>query len=387
MPPYAAELETWWLGTGYEALKQLVNDESDDLNSRQCGFAQQMQTRLLAFDNDQTIQASLQTTWPAIRAARGVDYDANSRKNSKYIASNIFRKPKDGGIDFERAMDGLGYLDAIEIRRLRLLEATHAAMETILPTESQLQMLQELDRTSTANFRLLHAGFRACILIKELTRDSEYRKEIPQIMGMLNALVPSDVFLEDEDDVDPTPHSPSLRDSIRFSVFEHLMSESPFSPQLQEIVKMKLSSWCEVPGYPQARDAMVRYCEEFKKLEDTSRSSGFSANATQGASAIFTTATPNDNQDSAPTTPLSPWVLSTSHPLLKGMPGREMSPAKTDGALFSQDLSAPPVLSYPDSLSKTEFFQHPFTRKLDMSPIEQAALGLILPREIDSRDF
>jgi len=258
------------------------------------------------------------------------------------------------------------------------------------------------------------------ILIKELTRDSEYRKEIPQIMGMLNALVPSDVFLEDEDDVDPTPHSPSLRDSIRFSVFEHLMSESPFSPQLQEIVKMKLSSWCEVPGYPQARDAMVRYCEEFKKLEgmclaimndlerksfsigsyhvasptsstlfdtDTSRSSGFSANATQGASAIFTTATPNDNQDSAPTTPLSPWVLSTSHPLLKGMPGREMSPAKTDGALFSQDLSAPPVLSYPDSLSKTEFFQHPFTRKLDMSPVEQAALGLILPREIDSRDF
>jgi hypothetical protein len=163
MPPYAAELETWWLGTGYEALKQLVDDESDDLNSRQCGFAQQMKTRLLAFDNDQTIQASLQTTWPAIRAARGVDYDANSRRNSKYIASNIFRKPKDGGINFERAMDGLGYLDAIEIRRLRLLEATRTAMETISPTESQRQMLQELDRTSSANFRLLHAGFRACV--------------------------------------------------------------------------------------------------------------------------------------------------------------------------------------------------------------------------------
>ncbi|KAG5809278.1 hypothetical protein H9Q74_005662 [Fusarium xylarioides] len=256
MPPYPAELETWWLGIGYEALKQLVNDESDDLNSRQCGFAQQMQTRLLAFDNDQTIQASLQTTWPAIRAARGVDYDANSRKNSKYIAYNIFRKPHDEGIDFERAMDGLGYLDAIEIRRLRLLEATHAAMETISPTESQLQMLQELDRTSTANFRLLHAGFRACILIEELTKDSECRKEIPQIMGMFNALVPSDVFLEDEDDVDPTPHSPGLRDSVRFSVFEHLMSDHPFSPQHQEIIKMKLSGWCEVSGYPQARDAM-----------------------------------------------------------------------------------------------------------------------------------
>ncbi|KAF9777570.1 hypothetical protein IL306_004367 [Fusarium sp. DS 682] len=417
MPPYAAELEDWWLGAGYEALKHLVDKESEDLNPQQCGFAQHMQTRLLTFDADETIQASLKATWPAIRAARGVDYNANSRKNSKYIASNIFRKPGDGGMDFERVMDGLGYLDAIEIRRLRLLEATHAAMETASPTDSQLHMLQELDRASSANFRLLHAGFRACILIEELTKDAKRRKEIPQIMGVLNALVPSEVFLENEDDIDPTPHSKSLRDSVRFSVFEHLMSDNPFSHQRQEIIQMKLYGWCDAHEYPRARDAMVRYSEEFKKLEGvcltimddlerrsasavsyhaissmlpgtyTSHSSGFLADATHAGSTIFPPATLYDSQDSAPTTPMSPLLPLSSLPLLKGMPGREMSPAKTDGALFAQDLSAPPVLSYPDNLSKTEFFQHPFARNLDISPTEQAALGLILPREIDSRDF
>ncbi|KAF4341994.1 hypothetical protein FBEOM_4044 [Fusarium beomiforme] len=399
MPPYAAELEDWWLGAGYEALKHLVNKESEEINPRQCGFAQQIQARLLTFDADETIQASLRTTWPAIRAARGVDYNANSRKNSKYIASNIFRKPKDGGIDFERAMDGLGYLDAIEIRRLRLLEATHAAMETASPTDSQIQMLQELDRTSSSHFRLLHAGFRTCILIEELTKDANHRKEVPQIMGILNALVPSEVFLKDEDDIDPTPHSRSLCDSVRFSVFEHLMSDDPFSHQRQEIIQMKLYGWCDAPEYPRARDAMVRYSEEFKKLEDiclkimndlerrsasafsyhaiyvepptlsgtcSPYSSDFPPDAVNGGSTIFTPPTLNDSQDSTPTAPMIPLVPLSSLPLLKGMPGRELSPAKTDGALFAQDLSAPPILSYPDNLSKTEFFQHPFARDLDI---------------------
>ncbi|KAF5022737.1 hypothetical protein F66182_5210, partial [Fusarium sp. NRRL 66182] len=149
MPPYAAELEAWWLGSGYEALVHLINDEAGDLNHRQCGFAQQMQRRLLTFDNDRTIQSLIQQAWPAIRAARGVDYDTNTRKSVKHVYGNIFRKPKDGGIDYDRVMDGLGYLDAMEIRRLRLLEATQIAVEAVSPGEDRLQMLQELDRTAS----------------------------------------------------------------------------------------------------------------------------------------------------------------------------------------------------------------------------------------------
>jgi hypothetical protein len=420
MPPYAAELETWWSGSGLEALTHLVNDDSDELNPRQCGFAQLLQTRLLTFDNDRTIQTQIQKAWPAIRATRGIDYDANTRKYAKYIASTIFRKPADGGIDFDRVMDGLGYLDAMEIRRLRLLMATRKAMETGTPSEASAQVVEELDRTATANFRHLHAGFRTCVLIQELNKDADQRKELPQIMALLNALVPPVVFLEDEDDMDPSPHSPGLRDSVRFSVFEHLMSEDSFSPNRREIIEMKLRCWCDVPGYPRARDALLRYTEEFKKLEnvclkvmnelerrsmttvsyqtisadssilsgaDTSHHSSLLVNSLQGESSILTPNTSIDNQQSTSTSTTTPWVPVAFHPLLRGMPGREISPASTDGAMFARDFSAPPVLSYPDNLSKTEFFQHPFARKLNMSFVEQVTLGLLLPREVDSRDF
>ncbi|CAJ0555136.1 Ff.00g052010.m01.CDS01 [Fusarium sp. VM40] len=399
MPPYAAELETWWSGSGLEALTRLVNDDSDELNPRQCGFAQQLQTRLLTFDNDRAIQTQIQKAWPAIRTARGVDYDANTRKYAKYITSTIFRKPTDGGIDFNRVMDGLGYLDAMEIRRLRLLAATRKAMETGTPSEASAQVVEELDRTATANFRHLHAGFRTCVLIQELNKDAGQRKELPQIMALLNALVPPVVFLEDEDDMDPTPHSPGLRDSVRFSIFEHLMSEDSFSPNRREIIEMKLRCWCDVPGYPRARDALLRYTEEFKKLEnvclkvmnelesrsmatvsyqtisadssilsgaEASHHSSLLASSLQDESTILTPNTSIDTQQ-----PTTPWVPVAFHPLLKGMPGREISPASTDGAMFARDFSAPPVLSYPDNLSKTEFFQHPFARKLNMSIVEQ----------------
>ncbi|WZH42467.1 uncharacterized protein QYS62_003463 [Fusarium acuminatum] len=399
MPPYAAELETWWSGSGLEALTHLVNDDSDELNPRQCGFAQLLQTRLLTFDNDRTIQTQIQKAWPAIRATRGIDYDANTRKYAKYIASTIFRKPTDGGIDFDRVMDGLGYLDAMEIRRLRLLMATRKAMETGTPSEASAQVVEELDRTATANFRHLHAGFRTCVLIQELNKDADQRKELPQIMALLNALVPPVVFLQDEDDMDPTPHSPGLRDSVRFSIFEHLMSEDSFSPNRREIIEMKLRCWCDVPGYPRARDALLRYTEEFKKLEnvclkvmnelerrsmtavsyqtisadssilsvaEASHHSSLLASSLQDESTVLTPNTSIDAQQ-----PSTPWVPVAFHPLLKGMPGREISPASTDGAMFARDFSAPPVLSYPDNLSKTEFFQHPFARKLNMSFVEQ----------------
>lgn len=234
-------------------------------------------------------------------------------------------------------------------------------------------------------------------------------------MALLNALVPPVVFLEDEDDMDPTPHSPGLRDSVRFSIFEHLMSEDSFSPNRREIIEMKLRCWCDVPGYPRARDALLRYTEEFKKLEnvclkvmnelecrsmatvsyqtisaDSSILSGAEAShhsillasSLQDESTILTPNTSIDTQQ-----PTTPWVPVAFHPLLKGMPGREISPASTDGAMFARDFSAPPVLSYPDNLSKTEFFQHPFARKLNMSIVEQVTLGLLLPREVDSRDF
>ncbi|KAF5017013.1 hypothetical protein F66182_11129, partial [Fusarium sp. NRRL 66182] len=224
-------------------------------------------------------------------------------------------------------------------------------------------------------------------------------------MALLNALVPPVVFLEDENDVDPTPHSSGLRDSVRFSIYQHLMSDNPFSRQRQEIIQMKLRCWCDVPGYPRAREALIRYAEESKKLEDVClmilgdlgrisaitasyhakyadssmlldtspiHSSQLLSNPPQTESPLLSPNTSFDSQPCALMSPTSSPVPLAFHPILKGMPGRELSAALTDGAGFAQDLSAPPVLCYPDDLSKLEFFQHPFARELGMTPTEQS---------------
>ncbi|KAM5345719.1 hypothetical protein ACJ41O_011580 [Fusarium nematophilum] len=303
MPPFAAELEEWWLDSGYEELTRLLDGNGNQVNPRQCGFAQHVQSRLLAFDNDRTLQARIQEEWPAIRAARGIDYEANPRKNLREAACNIFRRPEDGGINYARVMDGLGYLDAMEVHRLRLMEATKVAIEAGSPEDHQLQLLAELHRTASTNYRSSHAGFRTCILIQDLTQDAERGRKRPQIMARVNALFPSTAFLEDKYDIDPTPYSASLLESLRFNIFEHLMAEDPFSQEKQQMIQMRLLS------------------------------------------------------------------------------------AKTDGAAFAGDFGAPPILCYPDDVSKTEFYQHPLARELDMTSLEKSILGLIIPKELKSRDF
>lgn len=161
MPPYAADLETWWLGSGYHIIKELMNTATSGLDPWQCGFAPQMKSRLVAFDQDTATITQIKKDWPAIHAARCIDYDANSRKYAKYVASTIFQKPEDGGINFDLAMNGLGYLDAIEIRRLRLIEAADVAIQAA--SETWPPMLHELERTSSANFKKLHGGLRICV--------------------------------------------------------------------------------------------------------------------------------------------------------------------------------------------------------------------------------
>lgn len=189
MPPFAAELEEWWLGSGYEALTRLTNNEDDQLSPRQCGFARDLQRRLLSFDNDRTLQAGIQEAWPAIRAARGIDHCTNLRDKVKDIVRNVFRRPEDGGIDSARAMDALGYLDAMEIDRLRRVETAKAAVEAqrarvIEAKKSGLEVppvndihphiLEELDRTTSAKYRRFYAGFRSWVRQSGWTRKSEH---------------------------------------------------------------------------------------------------------------------------------------------------------------------------------------------------------------------
>ncbi|KAG5924427.1 hypothetical protein E4U42_004645 [Claviceps africana] len=78
---------------------------------------------------------------------------------------------------------------------------------------------------------------------------------------------------------------------------------------------------------------------------------------------------------------------TTLPPLLKGMPGRELSPAKTDGAAFAMDVSAPDVLVYPRDLSQTEFHVHPLAEYSGLSDTAMATLGLKIPKTCSNREF
>lgn len=243
-------------------------------------------------------------------------------------------------------------------------------------------------------------------------------------MVCLNALFPAVLPLDGVADIDLAPYSGGLRDSIRFSVFEHLMGNDLSDVQQQQAMQMRLLCWCDIPGYAQAWKALVQYSEETRKLEElclaalnlieqqdsTASCIGdfldspwiiFSDSSKSPVTASTpVTASSQGSPDTSTFTDASTVSLHQSclgagvsnvppvpNPLLRGMPGREISPAKTDGAAFSGDISAAPVLTYPQNLSRTEFHQHPLARDLAMSSREKAQLGLIIPKQVSSRQF
>lgn len=243
------------------------------------------------------------------------------------------------------------------------------------------------------------------------------------IMARLNALFPATPISLDSSETDMSPCSPGLRDSIRLLVYEHLMSGEPFNQDHKDSISQKLVSWCNIPDYETARELLLRYTEEVKKLETTCLATLHSvevkfSNTLGGASpSRFSYVSSSDQSYKTPDpfSPTSPPLstpdtsgihdrstistysstagsrASTSStafsPLLHGMPGREISPAKTDGAAFTLECDVPPVLVYPDDLSKTEFYVHPLAPYLDFSTNELAWLGLVIPKERSSRDF
>lgn len=163
MPSFAAELEEWWLNHGHEAISHLVDPSSDGPKPHECGFAQAIQRRLRSFDNDKTVRDHLQSSWKAVRDSRNTEYDVNPQRHLQNASRGIFRRPEEGGIDRSKAMEGLSYLDAMEIQRLRLVEATKIAMSISSPEAHHKHIIEELHRTATHHFGLFHMGFRVCV--------------------------------------------------------------------------------------------------------------------------------------------------------------------------------------------------------------------------------
>lgn len=237
-------------------------------------------------------------------------------------------------------------------------------------------------------------------------------------------------------DRDLMPCTPGLRESIRFCVYGHLMSggsDTTFQGRDSQSFEERFLSRCSIPKYQEARQKLMSYTGEARKMEMTCLAilhaielrsssthtghdsrpmtpSSISFNLNRSKTPEATSATPGSSvtsacqhassetstiadmsvtsvRSSAYTTSDHSLPSTTLPPLLKGMPGRELSPAKTDGAAFAMDFSAPDVLAYPRDLSQTEYHVHPLAVHSGLSDTEMAELGLKIPKTRSNRDF
>ncbi|KOS17723.1 hypothetical protein ESCO_002753 [Escovopsis weberi] len=260
MPPYPHEIEEWWLTNGSAILEWLTHPRAlGGISSRTCGFAQAVQKKLRNFDNDIKLQEQVRAGVLEICASRTDRRPLNARRLLLDSVNLIFRNSDDEGINIERAMEGLACLDAMETQRGRLVAATQEALKACEPTDAHAFLVQELHTSAARRYRQFQMGFRATIMINDLLQDRRVRKPASLLMARLNALFPTAAFSEGPDAMDTNPYSVGLRDSIRFSVYEHLMSDDPFSAKASEAIHVKLFMWCDIPNYTKAREALLRY--------------------------------------------------------------------------------------------------------------------------------
>ena len=244
----------------------------------------------------------------------------------------------------------------------------------------------------------------------ELAPGDEVPKDNVEILALMNTLFPTVVHYQDSEDIDPTPYTPGLRDSIRLFIFEHLMGEDPFSLKKQNNIRMKLQQWCGVPEYEKARDALGQYMWEtksFQKLclqflnevekhKKNTPPRGIAATGDEPHGELETpTSSPSSPlpQDTPTKAPRAKMLSSSnvarsrissappaSSLLPTNVPGREITAAPTNRAAFSGPNypSTPPSKS---ASSTTEFHEHPIAAHLKMTTAEKASLGLIIPKE------
>ncbi|OAA66041.1 hypothetical protein ISF_03879 [Cordyceps fumosorosea ARSEF 2679] len=436
MIPCALETEQRWLQKDVGRLRELLRLDNLACAKHHCEFTKALQSRLRAFDHDDSLITRSESTstqdydhcsayQPWTESTRL--YIINPRRALLAATRDIFKEaPPRDGVDHDLAMHGITSLDRLEKHRVVLVDAVKDAMapagHAADAASSLPALLRELDSAATLHHGLFHMGFRATVLIHAL--DPRRPRPMEHIMATLNALFPPAIAAEVATSSPLPPYSDGLRENIRFSVYEHLMRGEADDAAAWRALQTRLFTWCGMPGYADARDALLRYAEEFKKTEllclstlhalerrcgvpssssslpspveslsfltSCSASSRSSAAATAAVSpnpsSVFLSDRPDTSslilRDSlassgqAMSLSSSTAVAHRAAPLLRGMPGREVSVAKTDGAAFAGDVDAPPVLAYPDDLSRREFDRHPLAPHLGISPREQMQLGL-----------
>ncbi|OAA50518.1 hypothetical protein NOR_00968 [Metarhizium rileyi] len=415
------DLEKWWLSSGFDYLLDLVDVDSLGLGRQQVGFIQAIQRRLRTFDGLGSIYARICKDISPLTPSSPT---ASPRRWLSEATGKVFKRVEDGGLDHERAFEGLAMLEQVEIHRLRLVNATMLAKNTSSSGDSSTQLIEALHYQATERYRMLQLGFRSHCLMSFLPQSDIARSDAARIMARLNALFPPECTSLAEDGLDLAPCTAGLRDSIRLHVFEYLMITDTISVENWQAFDAKFTSWCSIPVYDDCRSLLLRYSEEFKKLEYicldalptikvqcvaaleqnslSMLSCLASLDSSENLDMIRATCAPSNIVTFETSTiedvafksrryleECIAFFASDKHfpPLLKGMPGREMSASKTDGAAFAMDFTAPDVLIYPDDLSETEFHIHPLAINLGLTGDEMAQSGLVLPKERSSRTF
>ncbi|KAH6605779.1 hypothetical protein Trco_004932 [Trichoderma cornu-damae] len=267
MPLTPQEYLEWWLTTGLGPLKELADKETLGCSPQQVGFEQTIQRRLRNFDNDVDLREALRLHVERISSHQTSDPSYNPRNKLRELTSTAFKKPEDGGIDPVSALEGLCELNAVELRRRRLVAETPLTFKPNHPAYGSAAMVQELNRKATEKFGQFYMGFRASMVIEELKQAKATRKPSVEIMAVVNALFPAHDLLKDSEDVSLVPYTEALLYCIRFTILYHLLGDNPSSDKQQALIQEKLFIWCSLPKYQQAYKAFAQYIEEFKTIE------------------------------------------------------------------------------------------------------------------------
>ncbi|KAL7956530.1 hypothetical protein V8C34DRAFT_326221 [Trichoderma compactum] len=361
----------WWLTTGLDPLKELVDKEALGCGPQHVGFEQTVQRRQRGFDNDVELQEALRLHVKRLSSHQTPEASCNPRNKLRELTLNVFRKPEDGGLVPDRVLDGLADLHAVELRRRRLVVETPLIFRAGHPAFGSAAMIQELNRKATEKFNQFYMGFRASMVVEELKQARVTRKPSVEIMAVVNALFPAHDLLKNSDDISLVPCTDSLLGCIRFTVLYHLLGDNPSSDKQQAMIQEKLFIWCSLPRYEAAYKALAQYIEEFKTIESLcfnvlqlaekessrrksgSRRPSFTPNSVVMVKSILkgSPQSPREVESlAASKRSTSPEFVASAppvpNPLLKGLPGREVSPSKTDGAAFAFDDSSAPKLRY-----------------------------------------
>lgn len=160
MSPPIADLETWWLTSGFDPVEHLVDIDSLSLCRQQVGFVQATQQKLRAFDGNRDIYTRLVAE---ISTPASPSCPVNPRRQLGEVIGKVFRRVEDGGLDHDLAFEGLAILEQVEIQRSRLVDATILALSACPLDDSSIQLVEGLHDKANERYRLFQLGFRACV--------------------------------------------------------------------------------------------------------------------------------------------------------------------------------------------------------------------------------